>query len=600
MAIEPIKGFYVHDEKTNTDGVAKYSADSLANLDDTVSLVGYAPDAKAVGDRLTATEGTANHADELAETLNKGGLELKDSVIEGQVDTWLDDHPEATTTVQDGAITKAKINTEFLPEIENAYVTPEMFGAVGDGTTDDTAAFQDMLGYCYNTGALSVLGSKTYLVDPLVFDVEGFQYVEGFTMIGTSKDKSILQLSESGWFSNPGTRQLFNAAKFGRVWFKGYNGHGYGFYQYSTGMGKQLKFSQCRFNLDGIIYTAGTGNADINTFNECRSETNEYVVTNDNAQSVGTVLINCGGSLHGDLIRVKKGGCTELYGCAFDFYDGDGGYVINAENNEGLGLGNLDYNIYASRFEMRAGVFGAFKGAENVDIKVMFNGCNFGVSGEATPNFCDVKSANSVTFDNCVLNSNYTYNISGTNHHGVGALLNISNSVIGNATGTPLIERINNTGTTSRVISRNNYYLTGYNSAKSVSNDFDLGWQNIAHNSVIPATVKVMSFKKVGDYWPMNNGSYNVTIHPPIGAKLKSVVIDIPQNSSSGYTCTLKITNAAKTITYFESQPFVFNDGFHVDTKILKDIESELLMSMTTAEGKNFAGEVGNAYIEYI
>lgn len=128
MAIEPIKGFYVHDEATDTDGVAKYDASALANLDDTVNLQGCAPDAKAVGDRLSAIEETANHADELATTLNEGGLELKDDVITGQVDTWLDDHPEATTTVQDGAITKAKINTAFLPEIENAYVTPEMYG----------------------------------------------------------------------------------------------------------------------------------------------------------------------------------------------------------------------------------------------------------------------------------------------------------------------------------------------------------------------------------------------------------------------------------------------------------------------------------------
>ena len=29
MAIEPIKGFYVHDEATNTDGVAKYERKTL-------------------------------------------------------------------------------------------------------------------------------------------------------------------------------------------------------------------------------------------------------------------------------------------------------------------------------------------------------------------------------------------------------------------------------------------------------------------------------------------------------------------------------------------------------------------------------------------
>lgn len=167
MAIEPIKGFYVHDEVTDTDGVAKYDASALANLDDTVNLQGYAPDAKAVGDRLSAIEETANHADELATTLNEGGLELKDSVIEGQVDTWLDDHPEATTTVQDGAVTKAKINAAFLPEIENAYVTPEQFGAVGNGTTDDTAAIQA----AFDSGEYVLFKQRTYkTTQPIIIE----------------------------------------------------------------------------------------------------------------------------------------------------------------------------------------------------------------------------------------------------------------------------------------------------------------------------------------------------------------------------------------------------------------------------------------------
>ena len=58
------------------------------------------------------------------------------------VTNWLDEHPEATTTVQDGAITEPKIHADFLPYIKKDYVTPEMFGAVGDGVHDDTDAFE--------------------------------------------------------------------------------------------------------------------------------------------------------------------------------------------------------------------------------------------------------------------------------------------------------------------------------------------------------------------------------------------------------------------------------------------------------------------------
>ena len=40
--------------------------------------------------------------------LNEGGLNLKDEVIAEDINNWLDEHPEATTTVQDGSINEDK------------------------------------------------------------------------------------------------------------------------------------------------------------------------------------------------------------------------------------------------------------------------------------------------------------------------------------------------------------------------------------------------------------------------------------------------------------------------------------------------------------
>ena len=67
-------------------------------------------------------------------------LNLKNEVIDTSVKSWLAEHPEATTTVQDGSIEEIKINKNFLPWIKKDYVTPEMFGAVGDGIIDDSNA----------------------------------------------------------------------------------------------------------------------------------------------------------------------------------------------------------------------------------------------------------------------------------------------------------------------------------------------------------------------------------------------------------------------------------------------------------------------------
>lgn len=77
--------------------------------------------------------------------LNEGGLVLKDEIIEEDINNWLNEHPEATTTVQNKSITEVKISDAFLPYIKNDYVTPEMFGAVGDGVADDSDAIEQTL-----------------------------------------------------------------------------------------------------------------------------------------------------------------------------------------------------------------------------------------------------------------------------------------------------------------------------------------------------------------------------------------------------------------------------------------------------------------------
>lgn len=65
--------------------------------------------------------------------------------IDTAVENWLDDHPEATTTVQDGSLTLQKFKDRELP-----FVTPQMFGAKGDGETDDSESFLDCFDGNYN------------------------------------------------------------------------------------------------------------------------------------------------------------------------------------------------------------------------------------------------------------------------------------------------------------------------------------------------------------------------------------------------------------------------------------------------------------------
>lgn len=85
-----------------------------------------------------------------------------DTQTETAVNNWLNEHPEATTTVQDNSLTINKMVVGTL-----GYVTPEMFGAKGDGITDDTEG----IAKCFESNNTVVLLTGKYIVNEKMFSI---------------------------------------------------------------------------------------------------------------------------------------------------------------------------------------------------------------------------------------------------------------------------------------------------------------------------------------------------------------------------------------------------------------------------------------------
>lgn len=97
-----------------------------------------------------------------------------DEQTEEAINNWLDAHPEATTTVQDGSLTLPKFKPGELP-----FVTPEQFGAVGDGITDDTAAWQSAVDSGFNVKATkkSYKCGKIEVVNDITIDCNNASFL---------------------------------------------------------------------------------------------------------------------------------------------------------------------------------------------------------------------------------------------------------------------------------------------------------------------------------------------------------------------------------------------------------------------------------------
>ena len=127
------------------------------------TLQGLLSQINAKSDKFTTLSGygitdayTKNEVDTalLGKLDNTTGSVVTDNIADGAV---------TSDKIANGAISEPKLESKLLSKL--SYVTPQMYGAVGDGVTDDTDAIQSAMNYVTaNGGSLRFPGGTTYII----------------------------------------------------------------------------------------------------------------------------------------------------------------------------------------------------------------------------------------------------------------------------------------------------------------------------------------------------------------------------------------------------------------------------------------------------
>lgn len=141
-------------------------------------------DISVISENFRKLDAEAEKSKKQIEQLNKGGLLIKEDFIEEQVNKWLDEHPEATTIVQDGSLTLKKLKPGDL------FYTPQMFGEIGTG--DDRQAIEKAVASLTDNSTL-VFPKGHYVIKSVPDDFEGTPSVlKKHTLFEIKNKKNIL------------------------------------------------------------------------------------------------------------------------------------------------------------------------------------------------------------------------------------------------------------------------------------------------------------------------------------------------------------------------------------------------------------------------
>ena len=270
-------------------------ADAVSNYLDTEGVPSLQPEAAdSVAD---AVIGASGFEEQIQNAVNDylEDVVIDDSVVAGAVDEWLDNHPEATTTVQDGSLTEAKFSDVLSGTIINTKngFTNEILADIASGTVGNVTLTEDYKTYDFKGASV---GSLT--IDRVGATIKNLETSSTVTVKSGSRNCYI----EKCKFTNSQQCILFES----RTW--------------------AFLFDKCTFlgSGSGICMNAGT-------------ETNDTLILNNCYFYDFDKIIECLGSLH---ISVNCGWCDS---CNYIIYGtGDvNGSTIDIKSFDAEGVSSV-------------------------------------------------------------------------------------------------------------------------------------------------------------------------------------------------------------------------------------------------------------------
>jgi len=274
-------------------------------------------------------------------------------------------------------------------------ITPQMFGAVGNGTTDDSAAFTAMLTYVYarRTGASSSsipkirLPAGKYLLttvgvlsnpfaaftDGLTFSGDGMgctELIYDNASVATDNHAFSSQNLRRVCFENMTIRIVQATSKFIK-WYNSGSGTGSHFRMSNVNVeGAYLRF----FDVQGTTlgsetyweYISGT----------VPSTGSFFYVESTNPQSVNHTFVGCIMGCRGILFELNGGGNIRWFSGYTTFWDG--ATFLKLRNvSSSIGGNNKDISIYGWHPEVASGETGNIKIVDANVGSFLFDACNF-------------------------------------------------------------------------------------------------------------------------------------------------------------------------------------------------------------------------------